>query len=62
MYSRRVGVAKDELSSWNKPKDRLTVFAPIEPDVEGPNCMPGFFSELVDNLYPTESGVEDSPK
>jgi hypothetical protein len=59
MYSRKVGVSEDELNGWNKPMDRLAVFAPIQPGVEGPNSVPGLVNQLVDHLLPGEPGTDE---
>jgi hypothetical protein len=39
-YSETVGVLEEQLRGWITPKERLGIFAPIEPKSDCPNYMP----------------------
>jgi uncharacterized protein DUF4288 len=57
MYSERIGVPEAELRAWIKPKERLGVFAAIEPRLDGPILMPGLVKDLIEGL--PETDLED---
>lgn len=45
MYTEDVGVSEEKLREWDRPKERLAVFAPIE-EKHGPNYLPEVFKGL----------------
>jgi hypothetical protein len=46
-YREMVGVPEEQLRGWITPKERLGVFAPIEPKSGGPNYMPQSVLEML---------------
>ena len=51
MYSEEVGVPEEQLREWDRPKERLGVFAPIEEN-RGPNYLPEMFKGFVGGVDP----------
>jgi hypothetical protein len=47
MYTEHVGVPEEQLRAWIFPKERLGVFAPIEPK-NGPNYMPESVMQMLE--------------
>ena len=54
MYTEDVGVSEEQLRVWNRPKERLAVFAPIE-GKHGSNYLPEVFKGLEEGPEPDET-------
>jgi hypothetical protein len=59
-YSETVGVPEEQLRGWITPKERLGVFAPIEPTSSGPNYMPESVMQLLEAQGFSRGDVEGS--
>lgn len=61
MYSEHVGMPEEKLQAWNRPREKLAVFAPIGKEVELPNYMPSVFKPLLERFEQAQDEAEESP-
>jgi hypothetical protein len=54
MYSEHVGVPEERLREWNRPREKLAVFAPIQDKLSGPNYLPEAFKGFLEEQRPDE--------
>jgi Domain of unknown function (DUF4288) len=59
IYEEKMGVAEEQLRGWIRSKEQLGVFAPIESNSPGPNCMPESIMKRLEAEGFSREDVED---